>query len=184
MDMVEKRPYTATALETITATPEEILSGVLDEEIYRRMTSVIETEAPVVESLMFKRVLNSLSLARVGSRLLSAFQKIAMTLPFPHEEYRNENVYKNGKDENFFRAPSSLYRYSYQIPLSEAVECLLYIMERETRILTKAELSVLFRNELGFERMGSQVEALFSDASRSGRLLKTGNGRFKPIADI
>ena len=58
--------------------------------------------------------------------------------------------------------------------------CINYILENENRIITKSELMILFRNELGYERIGAQVDALFQRAARSASVIRTGNGRFRP----
>ena len=180
--MVEKRPYVKTGLETISLTPEAILERAWDEEIKNRMCLVIETEAPVLEDLLFKRVLNSLSLRKLGSRLLPVFESIAALLPYERTQDRMGYVYHNGKEEDFFRpSPDSSDRYSYQIPTQEAAVCLEYILSQEEKTVTKTRLLQLFRREMGYERAGSQVESLFEAASKSGRIGRTGNGRFKSI---
>lgn len=178
--MAEKRSYVRTDLIVISATPESIISGELDEEILSRMRAVIETEGPVMEELLFKRVLNSLSLSKLGSRLLPVFQRLSGD--FEKTADRGSFVYHNGKEEDFFRpSPDSADRYSYQIPTDEAAVCLEYILSSEEHTLTKSELLRRFRREMGYERAGSQVENLFNAACKSGRIVRTGNGRFRHI---
>ena len=80
--------------------------------------------------------------------------------------------------KRFFRTSIDSDRYSYQIPIDEAVNCILFILERENRIITKSELKRLFQKELGYEKLGAKIEKLFNAACRSQRLKRTGNGRF------
>ena len=177
--MIEKKEYRIAALEPIAADPEMIISRALDDEIRARMSAVIETEAPIREALLFKRVIYSLSMKKVGSRIEPVFRCIAQSLPYEKTEEEGELVFHNG-DESFFRTSIDSDRYSYQIPIAEAAACILYILERENRIITKSELAILFRNELGYERLGAQVDALFRAAAKDARIGRTGNGRFKP----
>ena len=138
-------------------------------------------DVAVKESLLYKRVVNSLSLKKVGSRMLPVFERIASALPCTITEDDGERVFHRENEEEEFRpTPDSSTRYSYQIPTEEAVYCLKYILEREGRIMTKSELSRLFKEELGYERMGAQVDALFRKAARSPLLKRTGNGRYMP----
>ena len=179
--MAERKEYRKAELTVISVPPEAIISGSLDEEIRERMLAVIEAEAPVKASLLYKRVVNSLSLKKVGSRMLPVFERIASALPCMITEDDGERVFHRENEEEEFRpTPDSCTRYSYQIPTKEAVYCLKYILEREGRIMTKSELSRLFKEELGYERMGAQVDALFRKAARSPLLKRTGNGRYMP----
>ena len=144
--MIEKKEYRIAELVTITASPEAIISGSMNDEIKDRILKTIETEAPILESLLFKRVINSMSLKKAGSRILPVLDMIASSLDVRITD-----------DDG---------------------ECLEYILEREGRIITKSELSRLFKAELGYDRMGAQVEALFRKAAKSPSLKRTGNGRF------
>ena len=120
-----------------------------------------------------------MSLKKIGSRILPIFDRIASSLPVRISDNEGERLFHNNNDEDYFRpTPDSAVRYSYQIPTEEAVCCLQYILEREGRIITKSELSKLFKAELGYDRMGAQVDALFKKASKSPKLKRTGNGRF------
>ena len=177
--MIEKREYVIAALDVISADPEMVLSGSLDDEIRDRMIKVIETEAPIREALLYKRVINSLSMKKVGSRIEPVFHRIAQALPYDRTEENGEMVFHHG-NENFFRTAIDSDRYSYQIPIAEAAACILYILANENRIITKSELSRLFKKELGYERLGAQVDALFKAATKDPRIARTGNGRFKP----
>ena len=177
--MIEKRKYITAELPLIETEPEAIISGAMDDEIRSRMERTVEAEGPILEPLLFKRVINSMSLKKVGSRIEPVFSRIAESLPYEKSEEDGEKVFHFG-DESFFRTSIDSDRYSYQIPIEEAANCILYILERENRIITKSELVILFRNELGYERLGAQVDALFRAAAKDGRIGRTGNGRFKP----
>ena len=80
---MEKRIYKVAEIEETRKEAEELLSRSLDDEIKERMKAVIEAEAPIRKALLYKRVLNSFGLQKVGSRLLSLFEELSLTLPFP-----------------------------------------------------------------------------------------------------
>ncbi len=177
--MAEKREYTVVELDTINVTPEEIISGAMNEEIKARMLKTIETEGPILESLLYKRVISSFSLKKVGSRILPVFDAVASSLPVQITEDAGERLFhSNNEDDSFRPTPESEIRYSYQIPTEEAVNCLEYIIQNAEKTVTKSELEKLFKAEMGYDRLGSQVEALFKRAAKNPRLKRTGNGRF------
>ena len=177
--MAEKREYRVAELEVIETTPDAIASGSMDDEIRNRMLKTIETEGPILESLLYKRVIYSLSLKKVGSRILPVFERIAASLPVRITEDGKEQLFHKDNEEECFRpTPDSSIRYSYQIPTEEAVQCIQYILQHENRILTKSELSKLFKKELGYDRMGAKVDELFKRAAKSPDIKRTGNGRF------
>ena len=179
--MIEKRKYRIAELTEIKTDPEAIISGAMDEEIRNRMMITIETEGPILEPLLFKRVINSMSLKKVGSRIEPVFRRIASSLSCTMTTEDGSCVFHNGKEENFFRTAEDSDRYSYQIPISEAVKCLQYIISKTAHSMTKKELGNRFRDELGYERMGSQVDILFTKAASSAEIERYGNGRYKPV---
>ena len=177
--MAERKEYTIADLGITAAAPEEIISGSMDEEIRKRMLTVIEAEAPILESLLYKRVIASFSLRKVGSRILPVFEAAASALPVTITDDNGERVFHRDGEEDCYRpTPDAAVRYSYQIPSSEAACCIRCILERENRTLTKSELQRLFREEMGYDRMGAQVEALFRRAAGYPGIRRTGNGRF------
>ena len=101
--MIEKRKYAAADLPQIAAEPEAIISGAMDDEIRERMERTIEIEGPILEPLLFKRVINSMSLKKVGSRIEPVFRRIAMSLSCQKTDEGGVTVFHNGNDESFFR---------------------------------------------------------------------------------
>ena len=178
--MAEKKEYKEAVLETIGATPEAIISGSLNDEIKSRMLAVIETEAPIKESLLFKRVINSLSLKKVGSRILPVFDSISSSLPVRiTEDSDGERVFHKETEDDCYRpTPDSAVRYSYQIPEEEAATCLKAILEKHGKTMTKKELKKIFRDEMGYQKMGASVDNLFNAAAKHDGIKRTGNGRF------
>ncbi len=178
--MIEKKPYTKVNLPITPRESNDLLSLSFNNEIKERMKMTIEAEAPIRRTLLYKRVINSFSLIKVGSRLLALFDAVASELDNEtSEDYDGEIVFHNGKNEDFFRpSPDSDDRYSYQIPSSEAASCILYIMENSDKpSLAKTKLYREFITAMGWEKSGSSIEKLFSAALMDKRIKRSGNGR-------
>lgn len=181
--MKEKKPYSITELEELALTPEQILSGAFDDEIRQRMMEVIGNESPIQEDLLEKRVLNSLSLQKLGSRLEPHFAALLEALPARKTEEAGRTIYwRDDAEADYFRPCTSEMRYSYQIPPSEALNAIIQVLENENRKLPKNELLALFASNMEYQRKGSQVTALFLDALElgvaSGAIKMTKNYRY------
>ena len=115
------------------------------------------------EQLLFKRVLNSFSIERLGSRLEPLFSSLISTLSLPYYLEDNEKVYypDNIILSTFFRPCSEKERYSYQIPISEAAAAIVYILEISNKSFCKGKLLDCFAFELNYQRKGAQVVKLF-----------------------
>ena len=116
--MIQMKPYVKVELTFIALDSNGLLSQANNGEIRERMEKTIEMEAPIRRSLLYKRVINSFGLVKVGSRISPLFDSIAQTLDYPTtEDSDGETVFHNGKEEDFFRpSPDPEDRYSYQTP--------------------------------------------------------------------
>lgn len=167
--MHEKKAYEKTILEERCVKAEDILSGALDEEIRSRFLQVIEKESPIVEALLCKRMLNSLSIAKMGCRLEEHLRPLLSALPVRTTIEGGNRVY--WKDDNaisYFRTSSSELRYSYQIPVSEAVNAILLALENCDHKMGRSELIQAFAENLDYQKKGSQVQLLFTQALKAG----------------
>ena len=179
--MIQMKPYVKVELTFIALDSNGLLSQANDGEIRERMEKTIEMEAPIRRSLLYKRVINSFGLVKVGSRISPLFDSIAQTLDYPTtEDSDGETVFHNGKEEDFFRpSPDPEDRYSYQIPSSEAASCLIYIISSSDKnSVTKSQLYRDFIKTMGWEKSGGAIEKLFSSALSDPRIKRSGNGRF------
>ena len=176
--MIKRFEYQIAYLENKKATPEMLISRSLDDEIKKRMSKVVEIEAPIKEQLLYKRIINSLSMQKVGSRLLPIFKEIASTLGYIKDEENGELVFHKENEDYFRPTPDSSIRYSYQIPYTEGANCVLYILENgQKNSYSKKELKALFLKELGYLKCGSKVDELFENSLKDRRIRKSGNGR-------
>ncbi len=167
---MRKTNYSVAKLTPRNVESTTLLSGVLDEEIKIRMNTVIMAESPVKESLIYKRVINSFGLKKLGSRLSPHFKALLNEIENQYSRVKegNERVFFSGPCEiDYFRAtPDARIRYSYQIPNSEAINALLYVIENEGTS-DKEELSKAFSEALGYKKQGAKVKALFDTAYKS-----------------
>lgn len=177
---MEKKEYTVAELENKTLTTDDVLSGAFDEDIKERMNRVIAVEAPIKESLLIKRVLNSLSIYKNGSRIDNHLAPILLSLNFNTSlDKDGERVYHTGKNEDYFRPTAdSAVRYSYQIPSSEAANAILYILENgDKNSYTKSELYRLFLSQMEYLKSGERIVELYNAALTDKRIKISGNGR-------
>lgn len=157
---------------------DELVEGDNDEEIKRRMLSIIEEEGPIRESLLFKRVLNSVGLKKASERIAAKLKELEKDLGSNFEEEDGECVFFTEKSTSFRPTPDSAIRYSYQIPYYEGANCILYILENgEKSYYTKKELKKLFMSEMGYLKMGSKVKDLFEGSLKDKRIKINGAGR-------
>ena len=163
---MEKREYRETILEKLSLKPEQILSHEYDDLIKERLSKVVLTEWPIIDHLLFKRVLNSLGLEKLGSRLEPYFISLADSANIIYKTEMDMKVYypdcKSRCD--FFRPCDDVLRYSYQIPPIEGVNCIVYILKQSMKSLYKTELLNLFAKEFGYERKGNQVIKFFESS--------------------
>ena len=179
-ESMEKREYKMAELQTMERSSEELLSGEWNDEILDRMEKVIAAEAPIRRSLLYKRVINSFALQKLGSRLLPLFDSISASLANPVSEDRDgESVFHKEMDESYFRpTPDSRVRYSYQIPHAEAASALLYILSSSDKASwTRSELYSAFLSVMLWEKSGRAIEELYCHALLDPRIRRSGNGR-------
>ena len=187
--MVEKRAYEKAEFDIIEVDSEDFLKGSYKDEAKERILRIIEIEAPITDALLSKRLINSFSIKRLGSSLSEYFDTLIKELEeegkLKREMIRGEIVYHNTASSSFFRPtpenPEEI-RYSYQIPIEEALNTLIYIFETRKRKFLKKDLLSEFSKELEYQRKGSQVVSLFNKAFEEGKqkgiIKKNSSGKF------
>ncbi len=73
-------PYNFTSLETRPLPVEDVINGYHDDYIGNLIKKVIEIEAPITNDLLCKRILRSINIARMGSRVACKMQCIIENL--------------------------------------------------------------------------------------------------------
>ncbi len=189
--MIEKRAYEKMDLAVLDVKSDDYLKGYYENETKERILAIIDREAPITEELLCKRLLNSFSIQRMGSSLdfyLKSSILLNMTVQglTEREEVQGQIIYHKQGDSCYFRPtpdnPEEI-RYSYQIPVTEAICCLSYIFETSEKAnYSKKQLLDCFSHEMGYLRKGAQVTALFNkafaEAKKRGVIITKSSGKF------
>ena len=187
--MVERQEYVITQLSPLSADISLLLEGAYSDEIASRCLIVVETEAPITQELLEKRVMNSLGIQKIGSRIRTYLDSIIPYILATRERVEGQVIFHtDSREENYYRPQTDgeePVRYSDQIPYTEAmlaIEAIYQDDEKARRGLLKRELSDRFITELGYTRHGSSLDALFETVFHILRennvLLKNSSGKF------
>ena len=187
-DMVVEKEYEITQLSPLCADISRLLEGEYTSAVLERAALIIETEAPITEELLSKRVMNSLGIQKIGSRIKAYLDSVIPYLPLDKETVGDQIIYHSGKEENYYRPQvngDERYRYSHQIPYTEAmlvVEAIYQDDADSLKGLRKKDLSDRFIHKLGYTKHGSSLDALFETVFHILRennvLLKNSSGKF------
>ena len=156
-------------------------------EVARRILEVLEQEAPISESLLTRRVVQSFSIARSGSRIQQYMAGIYRTLKLKTTIQGEEKFYwKASQDPRTyadFRAngEGDCKRDAKEIPVQEAANAVCRALEEQFS-LPQEDLVRAAANLMGINRIGTAVSALFLGAitwaERTGRIQKSDNGNW------
>ena len=165
-----------------------MLEGAYDEEIIKRCHLAVDTEGPITEELMLKRVMNSLGIEKIGVRIREHLESLIPYILSTRETISDQVIYHTDREENFYRPEvngEEKYRYSYQIPYTEAmlaVEAIYQDDDDTARGILKKDLRERFIRKLGYTKRGSSLDALFETVFHILRennvLLKNSSGKF------
>ncbi len=165
--MIELAPYRTTDLEFMPTKPDALLTGQIDDELYRRFDAVIQTEGPITRELLIKRVINSLDIYKASWRLNKHFQLILDRFADRMSEEEGLEVYHAREErDNVLRTDSRDIRFSYQIPPCEAANALVLVIQESSKRLRKWQLYPLFVRTLGYSKCGSELKILFDKTVR------------------
>ncbi len=192
MDM-RRMNYTEAALETTPITPEQFISGDMDDDMRSRIETIVETEGPVMQSVLAKRLINSYGMQQLGRRLREKFEAVLFAMEFPTTSQKEGTVYwrRDAADSDgqyafsytFYRyCDEDCKRYSYQIPVCEVVNALVEALEEsDMRFVPKSVLFARTAQLLGYQRKGASVRAILDEALNegfsTGKIIRSGNGR-------
>lgn len=192
MDM-KRMNYTETVLETVPITPEQFIGGEMDDDIRSRIETIVETEGPVMQAVLAKRLINSYGMQQLGRRLREKFEALLSEMAFPTTTQAEGTVYwqrnaASRRDQYAFGYTGYRYcdedskRYSYQIPVCEVVNALVDALEQsDMRFVPKNALFAKTAQLMGYQRKGASVRAILDEALNegfsAGRIIRSGNGR-------
>jgi len=154
--------YKAAQLKYTPLTSDEFLQPQNHVLITNKILQVIETEAPVTESLLVRRVLQSFGISRAGTRIQSRMEDLIRLLEIPCTEFQGQKTYWRKK-----QVPDEYYEYrisrseenkrdAKDIPVIEMANAIRTILEEQIG-LPKEELIREVAKRLGYARSGTIV---------------------------
>lgn len=176
--MIEKIPYVKTELELLPVKSEVLQSGQLNDEVVRRLHSVIECEGPITRELLLKRVINSFDIYKVGWRVNEYFKTVLTGFEKYARDEEGVCVYHcENERQNCFRPDTKKFRFSHQIPPCEGANVIVKVLEDSSKRLKKDPVYYAFIAELGYKKSGSDLKELFRKSLKyaldSALVLKT-----------
>ena len=163
--------YKITILTPVSNTSyEDFLSYQSTSIIRQQLEQVITEEAPIKETLLFKRVLNAWNISRLGNRITARFHQILATMNFAHTSDVDGNIcywkkledIKNYKD---YRIPNNdaERRGAEDIPSVEIINAMQHILKEQIGI-PDVDLIRETARLFGFAKIGSIVEKSLTTA--------------------
>ena len=178
-------PYRQASLETVEKlTPEEIVSGSRAYMILRIFDSIIQAEAPVSRSLLYRRTLAVVGISRIGTRLAAYFDALIKSRDYPSTLADGVLFYWNKEQDpghyDVYRPDSD--REATDIAPEEVMVAVCDVIDQQGA-LPEEDLLRQVAKCFGFSRMGDYVIQSMRRglcmALDSGRAFVEG-GRVKP----
>lgn len=157
-------PYAQYEMPVVKMTTDEFASGYFDQKIMSRIAMIIENEAPISKSLLYKKVIDSVGLSRLTPRITSYLDRL-MIRAF-YKKTGEENLFFWRKDQDpdgydVYRPDSK--RDATDIAPEEYAVALCTILE-EQMSLPKDSLKKEVAQTFGFTRVGDNVSAAIERA--------------------
>lgn len=167
----EKKPvitYKATALPYDIMNPDEFITPTRAHynDVVQKVMSVLNTESPINENLLTRRVVQSYSIARTGSRIQAFMYSIYRALNLNYTMQGDERFYwKHSQNPHTYRefranGAGDNKRDAKEIPIQEASNAVCRALEEQFS-LPQEDLIRAAANLMGINRIGSSVSALF-----------------------
>lgn len=189
---VEKKPvtvYRAAQLPESYMSPDDFIMPTYRhcKDVAQRIMTVLNIEGPISEPLLTRRVVQSYSITRAGSRIQQFMSGIYKSM--------NMNYTTQGEDRFFWKSTQNPHTYTgfrangegtskrdaKEIPVQEAANAVCRALEEQFS-LSHEDLIRAAANLMGISRIGSAVNALFMDgifwAEKEGRIGKSDNGNW------
>lgn len=185
--MPDNTPYRATVLPGRYVSPEDFITPRYDREIADAVNAVLENEAPICETLLMRRVVQSFGIARSGSRIQEKMLRLFTRMNRPYTKQAGVKVYwRNDQDPEAYACfrvsgEGENKRDAKEVPLEEASNAICYVL-REQISLSEDDLIREGAKQLGYTRMGNVVISLMrggiAKAEQQGRVRMGKNERW------
>lgn len=179
--------YEPAVLKEEVVSAEDFVQPRYTKQIQEKICRVIEKEAPVCESLLTRRVVQSFGIARAGNRIQSRMTQIMSNTGLNCTKSDGQLVFwKTGQTpESYtgFRASGEgkAKREARDVPVQEAANAICRVLYEQISLLEEDLIREAARL-MGYSRLGSVVTELFQkailSAKRQGRIELAPNGNW------
>ena len=184
---MEPAYYSATPLTNPSVSSDQFVSSFYDSDILHTLQAVIEHEAPICESLLIRRVIQSFGISRSGARIQAKLQKLLYKLCVPYTKLGEEKVYwASDQDPASYvdfrvNGEGDGKRETKEVPPEEVRNAICHVLEEQIS-LPDDDLIKESAKVLGYPRMGKGILSLMESgialAQHQGRIQKNINDRW------
>jgi len=181
----KQTPYTAFALTPFSNANSETIYEFQNRNIIKQqIQSIVDTEAPVSKSLLYKKVLQAWNTSRAGSRLDKHLEGIIKEMNIVETIHHQPFYWSNNTTLDYYRDNDIEKRNMEDIAPEEVLIALLEVVTNNLSI-EEAELLRYLARTFGFAKVGKQIDTILryviDTAVKQGKA-KRENDRIK-IAD-
>ena len=169
--MDENREYQIAELSQSTVLAEDLTDGRYAAAIRKKITAVLDREAPISRSLLTRRVVQSYGIARSGSRIQSYLDAIYRSMKLQTTEQMDQLFYwlPSQDPETYFEfrigSSEEVRRDAKEVPVQEAAAAVCQVL-REQISLGSEDLVRESAKLMGYSRLGTAVTMLFMEGIR------------------
>ena len=163
------KPYTMLEISNAPLSAEEFLSGAHSYNILKTLEAILEAEAPIYRTALFKRVLNSFGITRSGARLVEYLNGLTENLnPIKTTDGEEVVYWNNSQDPNAYylirvSENAKTRRDAAIIPHIEMINAMCYVLYTQVGI-PKDGLLREAAKVLGFPHVIGNVAVLVNNA--------------------
>jgi len=154
------KPYQPTVLPAQPMTPDEYLLPQKSGIIRKVLQMVLEQEAPISESLLTRRVVQSFGISRAGSKIQQRTTQILSSMQLTCTKHGGKNFYwlssQNPDTYQGLRVSVSGIRDAGDIPVQEIANAVYATLEKQVA-MPREDLLRETANLLGYSRLGNVV---------------------------
>ena len=180
--------YKAAELPSVYVRPEDFITHWYDKQIIQAVYLVLQQEAPICESMLIRRVIQSFGIARSGSRIQDKMDQILPMLNLKCSRNNNQTIYwwddQKPSQYNMIRTSGegNNKRDAKEVPIEEVINAIRYVLIEQLS-LSDDDLIREAAKLLGYTRLGNNVEYLIRKgihvASNSGVICRGTNMNWK-----
>lgn len=181
----KQKPYITAALTSVSsANSETIFEFQNRNSIKQQIQLLVDTEAPISKSLLYKKVLQAWNTSRAGARLDKHLEEIIKEMNIMQTTHHQAFYYNNSTTLDFYRSNDIEKRNMEDIAPEEVIVALEEVVNHNLSIEEEELLRYLART-FGFAKVGKQIDTLLRytiDTAIKQDKVKRENDRLK-LAD-